>query len=45
VDLKERVGKNVDWIHPAKDWKQWYALTETVMNFQVPKKAVNYQTR
>jgi hypothetical protein len=36
VDLKEIAWEGVDWIHLAQDRDRWWALVNTVMNFQIP---------
>jgi hypothetical protein len=36
LDLRERGGKDVDWILLAQDRDQWQAHVNTVMNLQVP---------
>jgi hypothetical protein len=36
MNLKEMVWVSVDWIHLSQDRDQRWALTNTVMNLQVP---------
>ena len=42
---RQKVGcGGMDWIKLALDRDRWQALVDTVMNLQVPKKAVNFLT-
>jgi hypothetical protein len=36
MDLREIGCGGMDWIDLAKDWDQWKALVNTVMNLRVP---------
>jgi hypothetical protein len=36
MDLREKGWEGEDWIHLAQDMDQWWAVVNTVMNFQVP---------
>jgi len=36
MDLKERVCKDLNWMHLVQDRDHWWALVDTVLNLQVP---------
>jgi hypothetical protein len=36
MDLREMEWKGVEWMIPAKDGDQWWALVNMAMNPQVP---------
>jgi hypothetical protein len=36
MDLREIEWDGMDWIDLAKDWDQWRALVNMVMNLRVP---------
>jgi len=44
MDLQKVGCGGINWIKLALDRDRWQALVDTVMNLQVPKKAVNFLT-
>jgi hypothetical protein len=42
MNLREIGCRGVDWFHLAQDRDQWWALVNTVMDFQVPFKVGNF---
>jgi hypothetical protein len=43
MDLQE-MGRGMNWIDMAQDWKRWRALVNAVMNFVFHKNAENFVT-
>jgi hypothetical protein len=36
MNLREIVWEGVNWMHPAQDRNQWWAVVNTVMNLRIP---------
>jgi hypothetical protein len=36
MEFRETGWESVDWIHVVKDWDQWQAFENTVINLLVP---------
>jgi hypothetical protein len=42
MDLKEMVWEDMNWICLAEDRVRWWAVMNTVTNFQVPQNVGNF---
>jgi len=42
MDIRGVCKKGVDWMYLAQDKNHWWGLVNTVINHQVPQKAVNF---